>query len=275
MSQPLVDTDKISILHHPKRVWAVASIHGEADKLARLHQEMAQRYQPGDRLVYLGNIIGRGANPAGAVDQVLGFRRAVIGTQGMFAGDVAILRGAQEEMWQKLLQLQLALNPVEVLTWMLDQGVAATLAAYGGNAADGLAAARSGAPACARWTATLRDGVQARTGHGQMLSALRRAAVTKPCESEGAPLLFVNAGLDVSRPLATQKDSYWWPTAGFDRISEPYGDFARIVRGFDKCAAGLTEGRFTVSLDGGAGRGGNLLAVCLDAAGAVVDVLEV
>jgi hypothetical protein len=274
MSHPIVDTDKIAILHHPRRVWAVASVHGEAAKLAGLHREMAQRYLPGDRLVYLGNVMGRGADAAGAVDQVLAFRRAVIGAQGMFAGDVAILRGAQEEMWQKLLQLQLALNPAEVLTWMLDQGIDATLTAYGGSAADGIAAARSGAPACARWTAALRDAVHAHPGHTQFMSALRRAAVADPRESEGAALLFVNAGLDISRPLETQKDSYWWPSAGFDRISAPYGDFARIVRGFDKGAGGLTEGLFTVSLDGGAGRGGSLLAVCLDAAGAVVDTLE-
>lgn len=274
MSHPLVDTDKIAVLRHPQRVWAVASVHGEAGKLARLHQEIAQRYRVGDRLVYLGNVMGRGSDSAGAIDQVLTFRRAVIGTQGMFAGDVAILRGAQEEMWQKLLQLQLALNPAEVLTWMLDQGIDATLEAYGGNAADGIAAARSGAPACARWTASLRDAVHAHAGHTRFLSALRRAAVTEPSDGDGAPLLFVNAGLDVSRPLETQKDSYWWPSTGFDGISEPYGDFARIVRGFDKRASGLTEGLFTVSLDGGAGRGGTLLAVCLDAAGAVVETLE-
>lgn len=273
MSAPIVDTDKIAVLHHPQRIWAVASVHGEAVKLAHLHREIAQRYSPGDRLIYLGNMMGRGGDPAGTVDEVLAFRRAVMGMHGMFAGDVAMLRGAQEEMWQKLLQLQLALNPVEVLTWMLDQGVAATLTAYGGNAVDGLAAARSGAPACARWTAMLRDAVHARAGHTHFLSALRRAAVTRPCD-DGAALLFVNAGLDVSRPLATQKDSYWWPSAGFDQIGEPYGDFARIVRGFDKQAAGLTEGHYTISLDGGAGRGGPLLAVCLDGAGAIVDVLE-
>ncbi len=206
---------------------------------------------------------------------MLAFRRAVIATQGMFAGDVAILRGAQEEMWQKLLQLQLALDPAEVLNWMLDQGVAATLAAYGGCAADGVAAARSGAPACARWTAALRDAVHARAGHNQFLAALRRAAVTEPGPRGGAPVLFVSAGLDVSRPLAAQKDSYWWPSADFDRINAPYGDFARIVRGFDKRAAGLTEGAYTLSLDGGAGRGGTLLAACLDGSGTVVDVLEV
>jgi len=274
MSLPLVDTDKIAILRHPLRVWAVASVHGEADKLARLHQDIAQRYQAGDRLVYLGNVMGRGSDSAGAIDQLLEFRRAVIGTQGMFAGDVAILRGAQEEMWQKLLQLQLALNPAEVLIWMLDQGIEATLQAYGGHAADGIAAARGGAPACARWTASLRDAVHAHAGHTRFLSALRRAAVTEPSDTDGAPLLFVNAGLDISRPLETQKDSYWWPSADFDGIREPYGDFARIVRGFDKQAGGLTEGPFTVSADGGAGRGGSLLAVCLDAAGAVVETLE-
>jgi serine/threonine protein phosphatase 1 len=120
----------------------------------------------------------------------------------------------------------------------------------------------------------LRDAVYGRAGHTHFLSALRRAAVSEPSDSAGAALLFVNAGLDVSRPLATQKDSYWWPSTGFDRISQPYGNFARIVRGFDKQAAGLTEGLFTVSLDGGAGRDGPLLAVCLDAAGAVVDTLE-
>ncbi len=274
MSLPLVDTDKIAILRHPQRVWAVASVHGEAEKLARLHQEIAQRYRAGDRLVYLGNVMGWGSNSVGAVDQLLAFRRAVIGTQGMFAGDVAILRGAQEEMWQKLLQLQLALNPAEVLTWMLDQGIDATLKAYGGNAADGIAAARSGAPACARWTALLRDAVHAHAGHTRFLSTLRRAAVTKPSDADSAPMLFVNAGLDVSRPLETQKDSYWWPSAGFDGISEPYGDFACIVRGFNEQADGLTEGPYTISVDGGAGRGGSLIAVCLDAAGAVVETLE-
>lgn len=274
MSNPLVDTDKIAVLHRPQRVWAVASIHGETEKLARIHQEIARRYSPGDRLVYLGNVLGHGKDSAGAIDHVLAFRRAVIGADGMFASDVAILRGAQEEMWQKLLQLQLALDPVEVLTWMLDQGVAATLSAYGGSAADGIAAARSGAPACARWTATLRDAVYARSGHTHFLSALRRAAVTRPDAEDGAPLLFVNAGLDISRPLATQKDSFWWSAPGFDHITEPYGDFARIIRGFDKRAGGLAEGLFTVSLDGGAGRGGTLLAVCLDDAGAVVETLE-
>ena len=37
--------------------------------------------------------------------------------------DVAYLRGNQEEMWQKLLQLQFATDPRGVLKWMFEQGV--------------------------------------------------------------------------------------------------------------------------------------------------------
>ena len=36
---------------------------------------------------------------------------------------VAYLRGAQEEMWAKLLQLQFATDPRQVLGWMLSHGV--------------------------------------------------------------------------------------------------------------------------------------------------------
>ena len=88
-------------------------------------------------------------------------------------------------------------------------------------------------------------------------------------------MLFVNAGLDVSRPLATQKDSFWWASGGFERLSEPYGEFARIVRGFDQRADGLVEGEHTISLDGGAGRGGTLIAACIDADGKIVESLEI
>jgi len=279
MSGLQVDTDKIAILRRARRVWAVASAHGETARLAAVHREIAARFAQGDRLVYLGNVIGRGGDALAAIDELLGFRRAVIGANGMFANDVAILRGAQEEMWQKLLQLQLALNPASVLEWMLDHGVAATLEAYGGDAADGLRAARAGAASCARWTATLRDAIHRHPGHDALYSALRRAAVSEPMPSDApdaaaTPLLFVHAGLDMTRPLAAQKDSFWWPTGRFSDIDRPYGDFGRIVRGYDSAHAGIVSGPYTLSIDTGCGFGGTLTAVCLDAAGAIVEQIE-
>ena len=40
---------------------------------------------------------------------------------------IVFLRGAQEEMFSKLLQLQLAPNPTEIIEWMFDHGVNETL----------------------------------------------------------------------------------------------------------------------------------------------------
>lgn len=281
MSTLAVDTDKIAVLRRARRVWAVASVHGEATRLARVHSEIAARFVQGDRLVYLGNVIGRGGDALAAIDELMAFRRAVIGANGMFAHDVAILRGAQEEMWQKLLQLQLALDPAQVLEWMLDHGVSATLEAYGGDATDGMRAARSGAAACARWTSALRDAIQKHPGHNALFAALRRAAVSEPVENGGdteatvdAPLLFVHAGLDVSRPLATQKDSFWWSTGRFNDIDRPYGEFARVVRGYDNSHAGIVSGPYTLSIDTGCGFGGALTAVCLDGTGQIIEQIE-
>ena len=94
-----------------QRVWAVASIHGEADRLAALHAGLWARLRPGDRLVYLGNIIGRGPNSVATIDELLSFRRAFMTIEPAVEPQVIYLRGAQEEMLQKLLQLQFATDP--------------------------------------------------------------------------------------------------------------------------------------------------------------------
>src|SRR5215470_8748830 len=127
MARPQV----FAILRRARRIWAVASIHGEADRLDAVHHALWARFAPGDRLVYLGNILGRGPAVRDTVDLLLEFRRHLLARSGMFAYDIAYLRGSQEEMWDKLLQLQFAPNPREVMDWMLAQGIAATLAAYG------------------------------------------------------------------------------------------------------------------------------------------------
>lgn len=274
MSEMVVNEDKIAILRGARRVWAVGAVHGEADRLRRLHRMIADRFEPGDRLVYLGNFLGHGEAVVETVDEILSFRCAVIAAHGMFAADVSVLRGAQEEMWHKLLQLQLALNPADVLTWMLDQGVGATIAAYGGSAEDGMIAARAGAASCARWTSDLRDRVNVSAGHTQIMSALRRAAVSIGDDAQSR-MLFVNAGIDPSRPLETQKDSFWWPPGDLDEFKEPYDSFARVVCGFDRQNRGLRETPFMVSLDGGAGRGGILAAGCFSAGGALIDTLKI
>ncbi len=259
-------------LRRPQRIWAVAAIHGEADRVSALHDRIERAWRPGDRIVYLGNYLGRGAAVRATIDEILGFRRAVMAQPGGFACDVAFLRGSQEEMWQKLLQLQFAVSPSEVLQWMLDQGVGATLAAYGGDTQQGFAACREGPRAITRWTSGLRAALNAIPGHNQFLSALRRAAVTVDTRPDGA-LLFVHAGVDTARPLDAQGDAFWWGGGRLLELAEPYAGFRRIIRGFDRKHGGLIETTYVTSLDAGCGFGGKLVAACFAADGTLSETL--
>jgi serine/threonine protein phosphatase 1 len=260
---------RLACLEGARRVWAIGSVHGEARRLARLHDLIGERFAAGDRVVYLGNIAGHGATVLAAIDELLDFRRRVIGRLYGFACYVVVLRGAQEEMWQKLLQLQFAANPGEVLRWMADAGLAATLRAYGGDLREGLAAARDGPQTITRWTSALRSAMNAAPGHRMLFSALRHAAFT-----EGRRLLFVNAAVDPSRPLAAQGDAFWWGRRDILELDAPFDGFRRVVRGIDQQRRGFVEGKFAASLDGGAGHGGRLVAAAFDPDGNVLDTLE-
>ncbi|MGF1595123.1 MAG: hypothetical protein ACFCUW_17720 [Kiloniellaceae bacterium] len=270
------DRQKFTLLRAARRVWAVSSIHGEVDTLNRLHRALTGRLQPGDRLVYLGNLIGRSTQSAATVDSLLRFRSLFMARPDAFACDVVHLRGSQEEMWQKLLQLQFATDPKAVLQWMLDQGVAASLESYGLDPAEGLREASAGPRQLTRWTGALRARIQACPGHWQLLGSLRRAAYTvrQAAGDGGSGLLFVNAGLDPERPLEAQKDSFWWGGSGFAAIGRPYDGYRRVVRGFAAQHPGLELGDYTATLDGGCGFGGPLLAACWTPDGKIVDELD-
>ena len=174
-SQP----QKLARLSGARRVWAIAAVDGESARLASIHDRIGQRFQEGDRLVYLGNYLGAGRVLA-TVDELVEFRRRVLARQRGSACAVVFLRGAQEEMWHKLLQLQFAPNPSEVLQWMVSAGIEAVIRAYGGDLRQGFAASRGGAQAITRWTAVLRDRMNDTPGHRAFFSSLRHGAFTEP-----------------------------------------------------------------------------------------------
>ena len=263
------NTNKFAIVSHARRIWAVGAVHGERAHLAALHNAIEARFRPGDRLVYLGNYLGRGPDIAGTLDELLLFRRALLARLTLFDGDIVHLRGAQEEMWQKLLQIQIAQDPGQVLEWMLAQGVGATLAAYGIDADVARIRCREGPLALARWSVELRERMRTHPGHEALLASLRRAAYTAD-----HTLLLVHAGLDPARPLSAQSDTLWWGGGDFDAISETYEGFRRVVRGYDPDQAGPTDNALTMTIDTGCGAGGPLTAVCLDASGEVQDAAE-
>jgi serine/threonine protein phosphatase 1 len=261
---------KFARLRGARRVWAIAAINSEARRLAGLHDAICDRFQDGDRVVYLGNYIGCGDAVLATIDELLDFRRRVLGRQRGFACDVVFLRGSQEEMWQKLLQLQFAPNPTEVLQWMVNAGMETTVRAYGGDLRHGFAAARDGPRITTRWTSALRDVLNATPGHTAFFSALRHAAFTEDRE-----LLFVHAAIDPNRPLAAQGDAFWWGREDILDLDASFEGFKRVVRGIDREQRGVVERDFAVSLDGGAGRGGPLIAVCFGIDGAALDIVEI
>ena len=263
------EKDVFATLPTGRRIWAVASVHGEVGRVRELHSAIGSRLQGGDILVYLGNLMGRGSAVFDTVQEILLFRRAFLARPGADCADVVYLRGSQEEMWHRLLQIQFAVNPSEVLKWMFDFGVAATIEAYGSSAKEGLDAAGRGAKALSEWTSTMRSVMRASDGHNALMSALRRAAFV-----EDNSLLFVNAGIDVTRPLSEQFDSFWWGATPFDTIQSPFCGFSRVVRGFDTRHRGLTTNATTTSIAGGCGFDGPLMAACFDATGQTVDTVE-
>jgi len=290
----MADSQRFADLRRPRSLWAVAAIHGEAASLARLHARLYPRFQPGDRLVYLGNYLGRGPAVLETVAELLEFRRALLALPGIDADHLVYLRGGQEEIWQKLLQLQFAQNPAQVLDWMLSQGAEATLLAYGGRPEQGFQAAREGLRALAAWTTGLRAAIRCHPGHEPLMSALRRAAFTsrpeadRPTDAAGdaasppppSELLLVHAGLEPARALDDQGDLFWWGAAGFARLSQPYQQFCRVIRGYDPGHGGLSPSVTgadpgpALTLDGGCGFGGPLVGAHLSQNGDVLELIQ-
>jgi hypothetical protein len=270
--QTLLDSALVP-LGIPNRIWAISAIHADASRLAALHDALYPRIAAGDRIVYLGNYVGHGLKTRETLDELLSFRRSVLALPSVIARDVIYLRGQQEEMWQKLLQLQFAPNPLPVLLWMLQNGLSETLCAWGQDPSDAIMAAQEGTMGLTRWTGRLREFFRRVPGHDLFMNHLGRAAYTT--ERAGAPLLFVHAGIDPSKPLARQGDSFWWAGAQFSAVDQPFKPFRKVVRGYDPAHNGMRLNCVTATLDGGCGFGGSLVCAGFDKGGEVFEILEV
>jgi serine/threonine protein phosphatase 1 len=253
-----------------RRVWAVAAIHGDVERLRQLHDAIDGRFRSGDRIVYLGNFMGRGARVVDTIDELLTFRRHLLARPGMEPDDIVFVRGAQEEMWRKLLEIQFAREPRDVFAWMMKEGVGASIAAYGGDVERAPAILREGTMVTSRWTGQLRTAIRARPGHDELLGSLRRAAMT-----EGGELLFVSAGVDPTRPFDEQGDTFWWGSGYFAGMTEPFAGFRLVVRGYDRARQPALVGHVVASIDGGCGFGGTLNAACFELNGQPADWIEV
>lgn len=266
-----MDSEKFGCMSGANRIWALGAIHGEVLLLRSLHRQILDKFRRGDKIIYLGNFFGPGSTNLETMDELLLSRRRMMSLPEVFMPDDFIyLRGAREEMFTKLLQLQFAPNPAEVMEWLLDHEMGSVIEAYGTRINVARAISREGTLSISKWTNGLRRALHENQGHGNLMSSLRRAAFTR----EGK-LLFVHASVDPSRPLTLQKDNFWWDNGRFDKIDHMYSGFYKVIRGYDHANKGLVMDRRAIAtLDGGCGRGGSLHAVCFSPDGDILDHLS-
>jgi len=269
-------SEKFVDLGVPRRIWAVAAIHGDCDRLMSLHDHLASRFAVGDRLIYLGNYLGVGARDNTAVvDELLAFRAALLAKPGMETTDIVHIRGPAEESWQRLLRLQFAPVPAQTLEKHLEAGVEAYLRLYGISLSDTKAISRADSVTITRWTNQLRVTQRLAPGHEPLMNGMRRAAVTRPAEPGAQRLLFVPAGFDAARSLEDQGDALWFTDLPFRVPEHSQPLYCRVIRGLDVTRGGVDTEGTAVTLDGGCGRGGPLVCGCFDALGSLLEIVAV
>ncbi len=214
-------------LSNSKRIWAVGSIHSNISSLNSIKKYILTNFEKGDKLVFLGNIIGLGVKAKETLTSVIELRFNLMSKFTIKPEEIIFLRGAQEEMFNKILQLQIAPNPIEIINWMFDHGVDKSLESYGFTKEEVLNVASSGTVNISKWTSKLISKVKGHEGHTEYFTNLKHAAY-----SSSKKILFVNRGVDISRPLSAQNDCFWWGYQNFSRINQPYNTFKRIVRGY-------------------------------------------
>lgn len=260
-------------LGNPGQIWAIPAIHSAVEDLTLIHNMILENISPGDRVIYLGNYTGYGRDACACIDEILAFRRMVLSIPGMIPSDIIYLRGVQEEMLSKLMQLQFASNASDVLLWMLGNGMQATLNDYGICPHDGVEACRRGIMDLTRWTQDVRRKIRKHPGHQDFMVSQQRAAHT--CiNNTPAPLLFVHAGLNIGKSLYEQGDSVWWETQNFDSINVPYAPFEKVVRGYDPAHKGLHLNCVTATIDDRCGFGGSLICAGFGEDGQISGILE-
>ena len=244
-----------------KRIWAIPTIHGQLEQLSAIHDHIFKSFELGDKVIYMGNYTGYSKDSAHTIDEILGFRRSLLTIRGVIPKDITYLRGAQEEMMQKLLQIQFAPNPRAVIDWMLNNGMAQTLESYGVCIDTLKRTAGNGVIALSRWTEYLRSTIRRRPGHDTLGQNLHRAAlvsrtlphdITNSTASENLSL-YVSGGVDFNKSLEEQGDNLWWGKDDFTTRTEPYNHFDKVIRGFDPERKGLHLNCVTATLDNNSG----------------------
>ena len=214
-------------IENVNKIWAIGSIHSNLKSLKLIKNHILSNFEKNDVLIFLGNIIGLGEKAKETLSEVIDLRFNLMAKNFIKPNKIIFLRGAQEEMFLKLMQLQTAPNPSDIINWMFSHGVNKTVESYGFSTNEVKALASNGTLAISKWTSKLNSLVSSIPGHKEYFYNLKHAAFSKTQK-----ILFVNRGVDITRPLSAQNDCFWWGYQNFSKINKPYNSFVRIVRGY-------------------------------------------
>ena len=219
--------NKFQEFKNTDRIWAVGSLHSSIDSFQSIKKYILSNFKNGDKLVFLGNLIGYSNQSKEILTDVLNLRFELMARFNLNNENIVFLRGAQEEMFSKLLQLQTAPNPREIIDWIFSHGVDKTLLSYNFEPDQFRNISTQGTIQINKLTSKLNKKISDTPGHKEFFSNLKHAAFSNSME-----VLFVNRGVDLSRPLSAQSDCFWWGYQNFSLINKPYSTFRRIVRGY-------------------------------------------
>ena len=146
-------------LKKSNKIWAIGSIHSNLKSFNSIKKFILNNFEKNDKLIFLGNVIGLGDNSKETLSSVIDLRFNLMSKFKLKPESIVFLRGAQEEMFSKLLQLQLAPNPTEIVEWMFDHGVNKTIKSYGFSENEVKNIASSGTINISKWTSNLNKAI--------------------------------------------------------------------------------------------------------------------
>lgn len=249
--------ERFSNIGSPNRIWVVSAIHGQRRRLVEIHKNLFETVSADDRIVYAGNFFcGQKAEPLATLRELVHFRRTITADGRIKADDIVYLRGAQEELFTKLLQLQFAHNPEHIVDWIAQRHPEMTmlLQDFGTSLDEAQRTAREGILNLTRWSNAVKARLRMERDAEGFFTELKRAAFTDHPQRPDENILFVHAGINPRLPLTSQGDSFWWANREFDALDAPYAPFRTVIRGHDPLLRGVKVQNHAISLDGGCGR---------------------
>lgn len=227
-------------------VYAIGDIHGRADLLEKLLEQICDRIEQSDKLaeiVFLGDYVDRGDDSKDVLDLCLKYKQHL--TENPRIADVVFLRGNHEEAMLRFLE-----QPVEAANWLSFGG----LATIGSYHVPGPAN-----PVSMDDFITLAEGLREvlPNAHREFLEELQSTHIA-------GDYFFVHAAVEPDLKLEDQPtESFYWGTASF--LNKPWVEAYKVVHGHTITPAPDIK-NFRIGIDTGAYYTGVLTAICIDGA---------